>query len=200
MYRESMVDIETLSTENNALVLSIGAVHFNIEDEDNYDTLDNSVRENLNIQLPLSFQYEVLKRHMSLSTVGWWLGQNKAAQLPLSEHITEASKVLPHNDEAKLRGALNKFAAFVKDTNMWGNGATFDNVIIRSLFSEMGMLHQLPPFYTDKDLRTLQYLGGGVKPNIDRGVAHDALDDAKYQVLCAQHYWRQSNGKSGTAG
>lgn len=70
---------------------------------------------------------------------------------------------------------------------VWGNGATFDNVILGNAYKAT-RLRQPWFFANDRDVRTIVDLGRqlrGIDPKKDlelEGVAHNALDDAKFQV------------------
>ena len=64
-----MIDIETLSTKNNAAILSIGAVKFNIKSgviDTYYQNIDASTAKKFN-------------RDIDKSTLEWWSKQNPEA-------------------------------------------------------------------------------------------------------------------------
>lgn len=179
MYTEIMVDIESLATTPRSLILSIGAVKFNLEDDDNYDTLDDTSRcfhMFLNTK-----EQEDLDREISTDTIAWWMRQSAQARTIFNREQSSVASVLT---------AFNKFCR--EDTCLWGNGDTFDNVIIRSLYNDVGS-ELVVPFWLDDNLRTLARRGGdrATRAGIPRGVEHDALEDAKYQVLCAQAYFKR---------
>ena len=68
----------------------------------------------------------------------------------------------------------------------------FDNATMRSLYEDFEMACSYPVnFRSDLDLRTYKIAAGSpdMANRIKRiGTYHNALDDAKYQVLCAQYY------------
>ena len=80
---------------------------------------------------------------------------------------------------------------------LWGNGENFDNAIVVSLLKDYGF-HQPWEFWQHRDLRTLEDMArrvtGARRPRIDRGIAHHALEDAKYETMCAQHYYKEIYG------
>lgn len=177
MYPECMVDIETLSTEPNAVVLSIGAVLFALDGYDTYETLEEDGRCFFAI-LDINSQID-LGRHVSGDTILWWMKQGRMAQ---QETFREAGRV-------PVETVLEQLWPQIEPRNMWGNGSNFDNVIINTLYRDYG--YEQPPFWKAKDLRTIKYLAHDkAADHIERGVEHSAIDDAKYQVLCAQAYWR----------
>lgn len=189
-YTDVMVDIETLSTDPHAIVLSAAGVLFNLDDEDTWKTVGDEARC-FHVQFPVKPQ-EKLDRHKSDGTVNWWMRQSAEAR----DRVMAALDI--EDDGTLLKARFKEFARFSSQANhIWGNGCNFDNVILRNLGDDVGI--NINPFYTDQDLRTLARLANtGKLGQPSDMVAHDALDDAKYQVLCAQHYWRALHG--GTAG
>jgi hypothetical protein len=160
-----MVDIETMGTGPDAPILSIGAVAFNgagLGDE---------------FYKPCNFQSAVDSGAViDPSTVMWWLRQDAAALNALEDC---------QDSGITLTGALQSFLAFVNPSHptlrgVWGNGATFDNVIIRQSCKRLGL--EVWPFWLDKCYRTVKGAYPAVK--MERvGTHHNALDDAKSQAL-----------------
>ena len=80
----------------------------------------------------------------------------------------------------------------MNDTAVWGNGATFDNVIIRSAFKAVGL--PVPwSFRNDKCYRTVaNLLPKERQPALERsGTAHNALDDAITQAVHLQKVYKE---------
>ena len=84
-----------------------------------------------------------------------------------------------------VKEGLDLISNFIKANNitaLWGNGATFDNVILRNLYARHLKAFPLG-FWTDRDLRTAVDIY-----NIDtrtvpfEGIKHYCLDDARHQV------------------
>ena len=64
---------------------------------------------------------------------------------------------------------------------VWGNGATFDNVILRRAFDDCAI--EAPwPFWHDRDLRTILGLYPEAKAREFEGVKHHALHDARHEA------------------
>lgn len=162
---EIMLDLETLSTDSNAVVVSISAIEF-----DRYTgEMLNAFERRLNIQQQIE-----ANAVMDSSTVMWWLEQSKEAQNELTR--------LP---EHEVIGVLREFTLFCKRNNataIWGNGATFDNVILRNLYHKFNL--ELPlGFWTDRDVRTLVDLAGIDTRSYEfDGVRHRGIDDCKHQI------------------
>ena len=82
--------------------------------------------------------------------------------------------------------ALDGFAMWLGDQNalVWGNGAAFDNVILRRAFERLGL--DTPwSHWNDRCYRTIKNLAPAIV--LERfGAHHSALDDAVSQTLHLQ--------------
>lgn len=155
-----MVDIETLGTGANSVILSIGAVEFN------NDTITSEFYRIIDLQSCMNAGLE-----MDARTLIWWMQQsdgtrtlfNSAEREILSVVLTDFSGWLPQN------------------ACIWGNGASFDNAILANAFDKVSIA--LPwKFWNDRCYRTVKNLYPNIK--LERvGTYHNALDDAKSQAL-----------------
>jgi exodeoxyribonuclease VIII len=157
-----MIDLETMGTSNDAAITAIGAVFFDSAGLHNefYCTVD----------LADAAKYG----RLDASTVKWWLQQDADAR----REIYLAS--------TPLGDALFRFSQFVGPdaTGVWGFGATFDNVILRSAYKAV----DLPcpwHFRNDRCFRTLAAVNRHIEWAPRVGTHHNALDDAKTQALTA---------------
>lgn len=209
-----MVDLETLSTEANAVILSIGAVwfdphgqQFTLTEGDLLLGPDGEAREGVSWPydlFPMCFERSIdiqssidLGRSVSGSTIKWWCDQ------------TPEARKAAFAGESTLREALNDFADFVKmvahnwptgaedqkadDVCVWGHGPGFDNTILANAFHQLG--YQRPwGFRNDRCNRTFLHLAeeqldqrGNTMPQLVRvGTFHNALDDAITQAMHMQ--------------
>lgn len=182
MSKNVMVDLETLGNNSFAAILSIGAVKFDPfgdpEKDDAYDTFHVYVDPASCVMHGLS---------MDTSTVMWWLEQSDAAR----KDQTGAKRV-------SLPEALAAFSTWFGSESMpvWGNGATFDNVILGNAYKACGME---PPwkFWDDKCYRTVKGLVPDVK--LERlGTHHNAMHDAMSQARHLQFVFKRLfGGKNG---
>lgn len=161
MITDVMVDLETLSTENNAAIVSIGAVA--IVNGALGPEFYRSIRPESSQEFGL---------HVSMQTLKWWLEQSEDARF-----------VLTDPDAISLDAALMEFTAYLNQfekVRIWGNGATFDNVILREAYKATG---QTPPwkFYNDLCYRTMKSMIQ-IPQSTRVGVHHNALDDAIHQA------------------
>lgn len=159
VFQDVMVDIETLGNGSKAVITSIGAVLFN------GDGLGHTFYSRVCPQSCVDVGLE-----LDVSTIIWWLKQSDAARA----EFQGASR--------PLQEVLADFAIFLpQGVRVWGNGATFDNVIVGNAYKACG-LHQPWGFWNDRCYRTIknQY------PNVPigrTGTHHHALEDAKSQAL-----------------
>lgn len=172
---DAMIDIETLDTRPSAVVLSIGVVLFN--------------RRNAEVpfkELNLKFgkkefrdEQIMMGRTVDKETVAWWKGQDP-----------EAKKLFKQANVNSVPEALYKLSQFILaekvNVLVWGNGAAFDNTIMMSLYDSFGM--EAPwKFWNDRCFRTFKGEHGHIaRPPAFKGVKHDAVDDARQQVLYLQ--------------
>lgn len=155
-----MIDIETLGTDPGAAIVSIGAVRFTIAD----GVVD---------ELFVSVDIESCQRaglEIDAGTVAWWLGQS-----------TEARKQLTGGRD--LEPALREVRAFVDGADeVWANSPSFDCAILAEAFDRVGLSTPWA-FWEQRDYRTCRAVLEWPDRDQD-GVAHDALDDARYQAEC----------------
>lgn len=171
-----MLDLETLSTAHNAAIVSVGAVLFDPENN----------RLGKEFYQVVALSDDPKDGVIDASTVRWWLTQSD-----------DARAVFASGTAKPLKEILSNFSHFVEEycgiqAQVWGNGATFDNVILSAAYRRHGL--KLPwSFRNDRDVRTVVELGLALR-NFDAkaiisqsGMAHHALDDARYQAqyVCA---------------
>lgn len=166
-----MIDTETLGTSADAVILSIGAVKFDlvtgeIDDGGFYSSI--SVESNL-----------AWKRRVSEDTLLWWFKQPAAAQQVFFE------------PKETLETALEQFSDWVGDGDyeVWSNGADFDLPMIAHAFTQTGI--EIPwKFWNSRCFRTYKNLPGAKAIKVPTaGVKHNALADAltQAQTVCAIH-------------
>ena len=170
MTKHLMVDMETLAVSPNAVVLSLGAAHF--------DPFGTGVEETIYFKINLDDQ-DVLGREIDPNTVEWWGKQDPAImEEAFSEH-----------DRIPLEEAMSRFHKFAWGCDaFWSHGATFDLVILESLYRQVK--RPLPWNYWQlRDTRTLFDLG--FDPAMPKESKHDALQDALRQVVGVQNVYAQ---------
>lgn len=124
-------------------------------------------------------------------TILWWLKQSSEARAAIciddTLSISDALSELSH--------FINQHADNTKYLKVWGNGATFDNVILRGAYERAG---QICPwaYWNDHDVRTIVTLGRsiGFDPKMDMpfdGERHNALADARHQAKYVSAIWQK---------
>lgn len=173
-----MVDLETLSTRQNAVVLEIAAVEFNCK--------TGEIGEVFDYKLDLDEQSS--RRHISVDTLLWWIKQDQTA-------IDEVFNSIIKCDICR---ALYDFRDFVKrcdnvlyntendrrTVKLWGNGSIFDIGILQNLYEQYFGRFELPwKFWAVNDVRTIVDLNPEVKKNCKfEGTPHCAVDDCKHEI------------------
>ena len=182
-YVHVMVDLETMGKKHNAPIVAIGAVVF--------DPATGSIGESF---------YKVVCLESSMnwgavidpSAVIWWLKQS-----------SEARSAIVNDDAIPLQDALLQFREFVSDNvaggskkaQVWGNGASFDNSILRSSYDCIAEDYPWE-YWNDRDVRTMVELGQAIsfdpKTTIPfEGSRHNALADAIHQARYVSAIWQR---------
>lgn len=157
------IDLESLSLQPDAVVLSIGAAAF---------TLVGGVVKTFYAVLEQPTQIEH-GRSISPSTVQWWEKQSREAQ---------EAYVGPGKDTLTvLRQFADWFRSIPSLSGVWGFGSDFDNAMLQSLYREYGV--PVPwPYRMNRCGRTITACLPQRRPP-NTGTHHNALDDATYQAF-----------------
>lgn len=158
-----MIDIETLSTNNDAAVISIGIAKFD----------DTQILHTQGWALDL----RKVTGHVDPSTVKWWMGQNEAARAYSfngSQRPTDVAAALA----IEMTGV----------TELWANDPDFDVVILKNWFERTSPGTRWPmSFRSNRSMRTIMQLARDARLNLDGSwangtVAHNPVDDAANQA------------------
>ncbi|MED0431196.1 3'-5' exoribonuclease, partial [Escherichia coli] len=166
-----MIDLETMGTNTNAPIVVIGAVFF--------DPQTGEIGPVFYIVISLTDAMNT-GAVPDGGTIEWWLKQSSEARAAI---LTE---------QVKLKDALSQFREFINEysdekfVQVWGNGATFDNAILRTSYERLDI--PCPwRYHNDRDVRTIVELGKTIDFDARtvipfEGVRHNALDDARHQA------------------
>ena len=170
-----MFDIETLATVPNAIVLSVGAVLFTKE----------GIVDKFYVNLSMKEQLDK-GRAISESTFYWWMQQSQEASTALTKDVFAVRSGL-----GQLWHWMNHTCQIdMKHVKVWGNGATFDNVIMRDILKQYGYSEEyMWRFWNDRCHRT--YVAENNIKKVEPTVAHDALADAAAQAHTLINYWNK---------
>lgn len=168
MAKHIMIDIETLSTAKNAVVLSIGAVHF--------DPKTGVIVDEFYKELRLSDQ---ANRKVDISTVQWWMKQ--VAEHPERASIFEQGDI---NEHCPVRNALILLRDFLGDGEkcVWACDPDFDLDILSTLYADYDLT--VPwKYYEPKSVRTVRMLAEELGlPKLEVTKTHNALEDSIRQA------------------
>lgn len=181
-YDSIMLDLETMSTANNAAIASIGMFKFDSRTVQEFkDILPEQKFEQI-VSLKSSQEHGL---HICGDTVLWWMKQDGAAQMRLQ-------------DGAPLPVALSNANRFIDrdDYYLWGNGATFDNVILRNAYKAANIKFPLP-YRQDMCYRTMKNYFREFASYVPYGTKHDALYDAITQGLHLQKILKKAGPPNG---
>lgn len=164
-----MVDLETLGTAPGSVIWSIGAAKF----DPMTDMLDDTFHVVVDVR-------DAVGRGLTINadTMLWWMDASR----------TEArEQLLQPATAVDTFSALHGFAEWYGQDSLptWGNGATFDNVLLRTAMERVGV--ECPwRFWDDRCYRTFKALAPAVK--LERlGTHHNALSDAISQARHMQN-------------
>lgn len=175
-----MIDLETLGTFMNAPVITIGACFFDLSSGE----IGATFYRKIDIADAMRFGTA------DAETIRWWLRQDPAAQKELADAKEPMAKVLKD---------LSAFYNSGNDAKVWGNGPTFDITILDYAYWKC-LGEKAPwPFWNVRDVRTVVQLAEGLEKKpaafTKNGVAHNALDDCKFQVGYVSKMYRALRGK-----
>ena len=164
-----MIDEETLGTRPGDVILSLGACTW---DDESGRFGDDRFHVVISLEASLRLGLKTEK-----STIDWWRRQKPEAQAVLFDALV--STVTPEQ-------ACHDFAEWLdtvcdaRTVQVWGNGASFDNVLLDALYRAAGVDRPWGDF-NDRCFRTLKDGYRDLQPKRE-GVHHNALDDALHQA------------------
>ncbi|HDW2448833.1 TPA: 3'-5' exoribonuclease, partial [Escherichia coli] len=172
-----MIDLETMGKNPDAPIISIGAIFF--------DPQTGDMGPEFSKTIDLDTAGGVIDR----DTIKWWLKQSREAQSALL------------TDEIPLDDALLQLREFIDENSgeffvqVWGNGANFDNVILRRSYERQDIPYPWR-YCNDRDVRTIVELGKAIDFDARtaipfEGERHNALDDARHQAKYVSAIWQK---------
>ncbi|HAH1277184.1 TPA: exonuclease [Escherichia coli] len=172
-----MIDLETMGKNPDAPIISIGAIFFDPQTGD------------MGPEFSKTIDLETAGGVIDRDTIKWWLKQSREAQSAIM------------TDEIPLDDALLQLREFIDENSgeffvqVWGNGANFDNTILRRSYERQGI--PCPwRYYNDRDVCTIVELGKAIDFDARtaipfEGERHNALDDARYQAKYVSVIWQK---------
>jgi DNA polymerase III epsilon subunit-like protein len=165
---EVMVDLETYSTNSDALIITIGAIKFSRKG--NLQTLEDSDKFYRRITIESS---RILGLNINPETVLWWSQQSKESRYEIE---TDEDRV-PIQQALK---ELNEW--FGCKRKIWGHGSVFDCIILENSYKACNI--EAPwNFWDVRDSRTMFDIGGIKMKDLPTKGEHHALYDAYRQII-----------------
>lgn len=167
-----MLDLETLSTEHNAAILSIGITTL----VTNSSQRPQSFYVKIN---PADVSKPVYGFDISHDTMEWWKNQEAETR---DEAFSGSSTVYE-----SLTGLSNWITGVTegKDFLIFGNGATFDLTILRNAFDTLNIPVPFTQFqeHCYRTIKTMfPVIYAHAEKNHPRTGKHNALEDARWQA------------------
>ncbi len=166
-----MIDLETLGTKSNSVVMSIAAIPFNL---DTGEMSDKPFKVNIDLNSSLAAGLEV-----SGDTVQWWLTQRQEILgLMFTDAVHLANALIAFNDYIEEH--------FVAPPIVWGNSARFDLGLLENLYQKMNIMPKWK-FRDERCYRTINSLFLSIQTaSEDKTDAHNPIVDCRYQIkrLC----------------
>lgn len=171
---EVMIDLETLSTRMNAVVLVIAGIKFDRSKEIKEPEKSDFFYRRIDVA---SFDKT---HHIDQQTLTWWKYQ------PINtynEAFGDGIVSFAPKGRIPIKQALMEFARwFGNSKQIWSNGNTFDIPILAELYLKFKI--PIPwKYYNCRDTRTMYELGKVDIKNLSQENLHNALYDCWRQII-----------------
>jgi hypothetical protein len=165
---EVMIDIETMSTEPNAAILTIGAIKFSknnkIKPFQSYDKFYVRITKE---------SCQNINCHYDSNTENWWRKQSAVARY----------EAIENPDRVGLGEALYRLSEWIGNSKIiWANSPNFDCVILENAYKKYNL--DIPwKFWNLRDVRTLLHIANIRKHDLPDNTQHHALHDCYRQIV-----------------
>ena len=181
-----MLDLETLGKKPGSVVLSIGAIVFDIN---RLDIMAPAITFYRNIDL---FSSLMVGLKIDPETVDWWRCKDLAAQAAFLKGAVYPAQAVA--DFHSWHVGLNPTTSEELQPRIWAKSPTFDCALWEAVCASVGK--EVPwDFRAPRDVRTLFALAGfDEKSMTSKGMGftqHNALDDCSLQIAQVQAAWRK---------
>lgn len=158
-----MIDVETLGLKPDAVMLSVGAVVFDVD-------------RDLGEEFYMEIDPDTYRGSIDISTLKFWFDQAGKGMKPPLDGKNPAIRVA-----AELYQWLNSYNTDETEVILWANGTDFDIPKLTRLVNRYDS-HLPWKYHNVRDYRTFAKLFGafGIKP--EKKGHHNALSDAKWQA------------------
>lgn len=166
-----MIDLETLSTKLDTVILTLGGVKFDpYSKEEPFDPI--YLRIDVDEQLAAG-------RRVDDHTLQWWMDQDPEIR----------EEAIGEDDRISMLDAFKQFHSWVLHADtIWANPPVFDVMIMENFYAWNGWFHPWE-HWRIRDARTVFHMG--INPGMDKGDLHNALADSYQQALGVQHVFSE---------
>lgn len=193
-----VIDIETLSTKPNAVILSVACVPFVLEEHTLFNDL---LSKGIYIKFDASDQIKKYKRDVDKKTIDWWKTQpQEVFNAEVKPSKRDVDSLTGITTLSKFIGSIDGFNS--KKSYVWSRGNNFDFPILQSLYEDLEI--KLPyNTWTIRDIRTaIDILHGTddgkyeLKYGNNGFIAHNPLHDAAMDAARLNElFWIAVNGE-----
>lgn len=170
---EVMIDLETLGTDYNSVVLIIAGIKF---DRNTYPAPKLSKMDTFYRRIDIDSCKDI-GLTTDPSTTRWWFEQSQ----DIREEAMGSADLT--NPRVHIRTALLDFKTWLGNSSIvWSHGATFDCVILQHLFKLCNFSPPWP-FWLSRDTRTLFDIAGVKNTDMPANEKHHALHDCYRQIV-----------------
>ena len=163
-----MIDIESLDTTPDCVILTIGAVLF--------DPRGQGIIDKIEIRPTIEDQTEIYNRSINDETVKWWSKQSPEA---IEEAMGDQGRVT-------FKDAMEQLYKICWNHGKpWSHGAPFDIVAMEHAWRQLGKPAPWP-YYNVRDTRTLFDIAGVNLKDGGHVTSHKAVEDAERQAIVVQ--------------
>jgi len=173
-YNNVMIDLETLGLRSTSVILSIGAVYFDIETGETGEEFYCTIDIDSCVECGLTIDAKTLQ---------WWLSKSDSAKDSL-------------NGKMSLNGALWGLHTFllkgsIKNNLIWANSPKFDLGILVNAYKATDIIQSWDD-KNERDVRTLASLAPEIKNEcVFNGTEHNPIDDCKHQIKYCSQIWNK---------
>jgi len=166
-----MIDLETLATDLDTVILTLGGVKFDpYSFEEPYDPI--YMRINVDEQIAAGRSYND-------DTVRWWGEQDAEIR---EEALGEEGRI-------SMVDSLKQFQPWVLHCDsIWSNGSVFDVMVMENYYMSCGWFHPWE-FWRIRDVRTVFNMG--INPGMPKDELHNALADSYEQAKAVQRIYSE---------
>lgn len=175
-----MLDIETLATTPNSVVITFGAIRFDPFADDRESCDGDKIMMNTFYRRIDPVSFEGMDHKIDDGTLAWWGRQSPEVR----------SEAFADEDRHLIQQVMLDFHRWAKTfDNVWANGPVFDIVILEHINRELQRGNPWK-YYQVRDARTVYSLVEHERPNPR---LHHALWDCWSQIVALQSCFRNLN-------